>query len=707
MAKAVTGIKDRIRSAMQLAGLNQSELAKRLDISQAAVSGWIKGIKMPTTDNIKAMSGVLNTTPQWLQYGEGPGPGPDLEAARTEYRETIDWGFRPAPEDRGRDYGNANVWAFDPTIWVMVRDILQNCRDAMRPGSPAVEVVFKVIRLKGTALDEFKAAVAWDRLLPHLKASAEIDQRLGRLIKHNLEKLEREKELVLLVVEDRGTIGLIGGEDGTGNFAALVRNNLDSNKLSGTAGGAFGLGKAVLWRMSAFSLVLFGSNLSESAEVGLQFRRVMGRCDLPWHECPEAGVESEPFAGPGWFGRKDGERTVSVWNNEAVMHDLHLSRAEDIGTSCAIVGFHDPSSDTDLAPQDMVKEIKRAVADCFWPDLTLGRLKVRVEHYEGREQKSSTEVAPEEFCPEFVDLLNRWRNDEDTVESLKRPGEVAIAAIPLEYPERREDPTHPAGVHQAVLLVRASGDEPGRDARANTLAVFRGVGMVVKYHELQASVGAMPFHAALLCGEAAVRPGTDPDPTSRSADRFLRTAEPPNHDEWKSTPDLGTEYARGGKSAIDKFIFAAKAKVRELVRPPTDDLDDGPNAIKELLNIGDEDDDSPGAPYVYRPTGTPSDDGSWSVQAKIKVKRGELAWLVEPVITFQKETGAGEKVKWKKLTAVKNCEVKEGQRLLIQPNVTEAAFEGQSDPDTHLIDAHESSIMVELRKCEPQKEENS
>src|SRR5438309_1992450 len=180
----------------------------------------------------------------------------------------------------------------------------------MASGSNVVDVVFKIVRLRGQHLEDFKKAVAWESLLPHLKASAEIDQRLGRLIKHNLERLERAKERLLLVVEDRGTLGLIGEEDGEGNFAALVRNNLDSNKQSGTAGGAFGLGKAVLWRMSAFSLVLFSSNLSKPTQAGNQYRRVMGRCDLPWHECGNGDETSTTCAGPGWFGNGEGDRTV-------------------------------------------------------------------------------------------------------------------------------------------------------------------------------------------------------------------------------------------------------------------------------------------------------------------------------------------------------------------------------------------------------------
>jgi hypothetical protein len=197
-----------------------------------------------------------------------------------------------------------------------------------------------------------------------------------------------------------------------------------------------------------------------------------------------------------------------------------------------------------------------------------------------------------------------------------------------------------------------------------------------------------------------VRPTEKPDPSSVAADRFLRTSEPPNHNEWTSTPDLGTEYARGGKKAIEDFIKTAKDNIRDLVRPPQDDLSDGPEALKELLRIGDDDDEPVDVPYVYRPKGTPMDDGSWSVEARIRIKSSDAAWSVEPVIVFRQETGAGVPVNWKTLNGIKNCEAEDGQRLLIPAKVREATFEGTSDPESHLIDARESSIIVDLRKCE-------
>lgn len=699
-ANSGSNLAERLAALLASRKLTQGELAKHVKVSQAAVSTWVSGAKEPSQDNITALAKALGATPEWLRSGVGTAPAPDAGAQREAYRSAVTWRFREAPTDGGRDYGNAGVWAFDPEIWVMVRDIVQNCRDAASSSAAKVEVTFRIVRLRGKHLEEFKKALDWKDLLPHLQASAGIDQRLGRLIKHNLQRLDDEKELTLLVVEDRGTIGLLGEEDGEGNFAALVRNNLDSNKQSRSAGGAFGLGKAVLWRMSAFSLVLFSSDLSKPTSEGKSGCRVMGRCDLPWHTHDDGGA----FAGPGWFGRLDGNRTVSHWDNATLADDLHIGRDGQPGTIVAIVGFYDPSSEEDRSLPEIAREIKRSVVDCFWPDLTAGRLKVNVEIYEGPERKSGSEVAADEYREEFVDAMSKWLRDEELEIVLEKPGNVVASTVPLNYPERRAQPTHPKGAHDAVLLVRyaegGAGDNSDKEKRLNYLAVSRGVGMVVQYFDLRGiCMGAIPFHATLLCGEATARPGQEPSPDSHMAERFLRTAEPPNHDRWTSTADLTSEYHRPGKKAIDDMIAAAKAKIRDLVRPSTKDLSDGPNSLKELLQISDDNDPTPDRPHIHRPSGTVHDDGSWSVSARIRLRPTDEKWRALPVILFEQETGRGQAVRWKSLTAVKNCAVTDDHGLVIEENVREAMFEGVSDQDSHPIDARESSITIDLRKC--------
>ncbi len=498
-------------------------------------------------------------------------------------------------------------------------------------------------------------------------------------------------------MEDTGTIGLLGDEFGKGNFAALCRNNLDSDKQSGTAGGAFGLGKAVLWRVSRFATVLFGSHLSVPVE-DRWLARVFGRCDLPWHQISQKG-HTQQFAGPGWFGAIEydehhSERAVSFWNNEALLQDLRLERSNHAsGTSIAVVGFHDPSAEQEEDdPTGLADKIERAVADWFWPDLTEGRLSVRVEVWEGPKLEIGTDVSAAKHCPEFVEAYRKWKDDQ-TVERLIKEGDVVSRKVKLRIPPRVAEPKNPGGEHEAVVLIRRAGDNSGSD-RLNQMAMFRGVRMVVEYRSLKGiCIGALPFHAVLLCGEAVGSEAPD-----KMADRFLRTSEPPAHHEWGSTPDLQTEYKRGGVTAIRDMIEAAKSAIREAVRPSVEDRSDGPRSLKELLSIGDPPPPTD-KPRIIRPKAEIGSDGSWSVTAGIRVRRGTDTWRVEPTVAFSQETGAGQAVAWRKLEAVENCTIEDG-RLVIPPDTEEAKFRGETDPDTHPVDAVECSVTLVLRRAQ-------
>ena len=79
-------------------------------------------------------------------------------------------------------------------------------------------------------------------LRPHLDASAENKQKLGTLLLDGLARVDKDDQLLLLLIEDNGTSGLTGPETGNGHFTALCRNNLDSNKEGAAAGAGVLLG---------------------------------------------------------------------------------------------------------------------------------------------------------------------------------------------------------------------------------------------------------------------------------------------------------------------------------------------------------------------------------------------------------------------------------------------------------------------------------
>lgn len=698
--------RDRLLAALGEVGMSQADLARKLGISQAAVAQWMTGGR-PSPARTTELSKLLNVTEAWLLDGTGAGPIDDPAAERAEYLGTTGWGFRPTPVDGQRDFGNANLWALPWGLGTLVREAGQNVIDAIIAGGVSAEIVFSLIRLKGDDLTRFLDALGWEGrpgdvgLEAHLSAAAKSGQRLGSVLRSGLEDFRQSRELLLLRIEDAGTTGLAGPEIGQGNFAALCRNNLDSNKAdTGGSGGSYGLGKAVFWRASRFATVLFGSTLAEPqvdelTGTTVQAKRIIGRADLPWHE-PETG---NSFAGPGWFGRisdKQGARNAtSVWGNGALAEDLFLDRSAiggGSGTSVLVVGFQDPSSDTSSNPQEITKQLAEEAARWFWPAIESGRLKVGVRFYEGHTVSSTVEVDPtiyEELRP-FVEMLRAFRSgDADASDGpLPESGSVALRRVPLQIPRRKAPPAAAPAEHEAVLLVRREPEE-AHDGLLSHVAYFRGREMVIMYDQLVLP-GAMPYRAVVMTGNAAG--STEED---RAAERFLRTAEPPAHDDWKITPDLKADYAQGGGQAIRRMFDAARDTIRGLVRAMPEPSASGPQGLRELLRVGTTPDPVGPRPTV-RVLGHALDgNNAWNIEGEVHVPPGGAAWRVTPTLMFAADSGGGRAAVWS-LTAAAPGSV-EGSELLVPAGRRSVRFTGVSDPAQHPVAATECAVTVELR----------
>ncbi|MDE4131977.1 helix-turn-helix domain-containing protein [Phaeobacter sp. QD34_3] len=72
---------DRVAAAREAAGMNQSQLARRLGVKKSTLMGWEQDLSEPRANKLSMMSGLLNVSMSWLLTGEGEGmsePG-DLE----------------------------------------------------------------------------------------------------------------------------------------------------------------------------------------------------------------------------------------------------------------------------------------------------------------------------------------------------------------------------------------------------------------------------------------------------------------------------------------------------------------------------------------------------------------------------------------------------------------------------------------------------
>lgn len=690
---------DRLRQALQDRRMSQSNLAKKLELSESAVSQWMSGKKMPSSDTIEALATELDVPAGWLAFDDGEGPKLTFAEDRRKYKDSTGWIFRSAAIDGGRDYGNANLWSVPWDINTLVRETLQNSLDAAIDPIRGIKAVFTLIRLEGKNLKNFLSALQWKQigiypgLSDHIKNSSSNGHKLGNILMQGLTQLKAEKELVLLRIDDYKTVGLRGEEDGEGNFVALCRNNLDSSKDDRYAGGSYGLGKAVFWRASRFATVIFNSDLNDIQKVEgalYQKGRLIGKSELAWHK-----IQNNSYAGPGWFGEVQevdgGNRSASIWNNKALAHDLYLRREEDTpGTSILVVGFYDAASDEPDNLEKTAVDIEKAIANNFWPALINGKLEAQVRTMEGRQERLDIRVDPERYVGEFIDAYRKFERKE-VVEQLEQEGDVVRKIVPLSIPGREKEPSHPSIVHEAVLVVRreSSLNESASDCPVH---FFRGQHMVIMEKKWSNLVfGGSPFRAFVMCGLA----GGSSD-NHEFGDIFLRSAEPPAHDRWELTPELKIDYAIGSGTRLREFFQEVRDQIRDLIKPTYDERSPGPDSLKRLLRLSAPEPPRDVPKVIVNSDETyVDDDESWVVEATVWLPESR-EWIISPVLRFEAETGGGKRVEWR-LEAIQDCEI-DGGDLIIPRGKREAVFRGRSNPETHPAPSKDTAVRVLLHR---------
>ncbi|MFF4560964.1 helix-turn-helix domain-containing protein [Streptomyces sp. NPDC001435] len=672
--------------------MTQTSLADALDVTPAAVSAWITGRAEPREDRKRAVAAVLGLDEETVHR----------RAAEVAAASSLKWHHRPAHADGGREFGNAAAFAFDADVAVLAREATQNSLDEQHDPNQPVRVRYMLNELSGEHRRAFLDALQWNEIEPHFEAAATQRHKVGRVIAEGLREMRESDSLLLLRVDDYNCTGLTGADYGDNSkFAAVLRDQLNSHKGSGTAGGSYGLGKITLWATSRLGLVLVNSTLSRPHE-GRTERRLYGRLELPWHE-DNGGA----YAGLAGFGETETEprreRTArSWWADEETTRSLHLEReSRDPGTSFLIVGAHDAAGDAQSL-QEMHEKLVRALADNFWAAMTSGRegspvLEASVTTLRnGQVVIPEQRVDPADHQPARTRALRAFLNGE-TVEQRTETTQVAMAHVSLLVPPEKGSGRAGTGTeHGAVLLVTAADNN---DREPNRLVCMRGNRMTVlrrRVTDLPLSTDA--FQAVLLAGRATGSDSLD----AELAERFLRAAEPPEHDDWTKTEDLATTYARGARQRIEDFRRDMMAAVRALVgRRETKNNTDGPAVLRELLRI---DAHSMGArrpdrhPVVRHMEGEVDARGAWNVKVEVKLPRREDPWSLTPVAKFDVRSGAKPVVAWAKLMAGENCRVEDGT-LHFEPGAGNASFGGVTDVSSHPVTGQMARLIVDLQKA--------
>ena len=491
---------------------------------------------------------------------------------------SIGWKFSRSSVDEGRSGGNASEYAFNHDLKDFVRETLQNSNDAGQDIEGKTQVNYKLRELTGDDLSSFLDALQWesgttdDTLRGHTEAiaSANTDTTLGHVYREIVD--EDDARLLVVTVEDYNTHGLYGPEGGDGPFSALVLDELITQKEGGSgSGGSYGLGKAVLWSWSGLKTVIFSSNPDPGRLNGDKPPRLVARTQLPSHE---SGADSYRYEGRGLFGdigaspsvtavasgQKDvvykwgdkGGRPYSVWGDESAELSKRLGmvrRGDEYGTSISILGFCEPGGNTQASVDEIAEDIAEEASKWFWPAMLQGTLEVTVET-----DNETVEVEADtcEAARPFIDCVQKRH---ETREVLEQPGDVSVRTPEFDIQDR-DSSSMPEGENPTTrggpIAVYARLDDPDNPGpMSNHVALIRGSGMVVKYYNRNRVVyGGRSFHGVVLAGEA--RAWTDEEPTDADIDidEYLKTAEPPRHNDWEYTKRLKSNYESGSGTTI-------------------------------------------------------------------------------------------------------------------------------------------------------------
>ena len=596
----------------------------------------------------------------------------------TRYDEgDLTWVFDPVPASGAIKGGDPTSYVFHESLDTFVREVLQNANDQRLGGWP-VRVEFSFHELTGSRASDALAALAWDTLEQHVRGVAGSRSLIAGRMSQILENSD-DGRLLLLRIDDFGTRGLFGDEDGfEGNFAPLCKHVLVTTDDKAAKGGSHGLGKAVLWSFSGLSTVLFSSTVGEDP---VQFR-LFGRTELPYHE-----TGSDAWSGPGWFGMPEetsrGLRAVSAFGRRTLAGRACLDRAPEAGTGTTIglLGFMEPDQETPRRPAEVAADILSSAARWFWPRLLDGSLEVRASVFDNADCVFDADAEPGRAEQPFVIALQSGA----TVASALEAGDVAERLLTVHVPRKRgagDQSVEPEG--QVTLKLRRNGPElEGQSPLDKTIALVRGAGMVVRYWKpRQLPLDVESFSGVLIAGRLHGDEESDD-----IIEDFLRAAEPPAHNDWShGTNNLRSNYQPGAKARLDELWNKLSLSVLDACRSIPPPEKEGPKALARYFKLGGGPGPTPTAQkFRVHLANVELVGGRWVASGNVKRLRGDRPWAIDLSLWLEGETGQGERLRVTELSGSEDeVEVKkrpDGSGMLTVPAATsEAGFSLSAEP---------------------------
>ena len=492
-----------------------------------------------------------------------------------------------------------------PPEAILIREALQNCKDARPEGSElSAQVTIRNKKLDGPAVkrlaDVLKLKNTKDRS-DHIK-DPERRKQFTQLINGDI-------PLNVLEIADENTIGLGGEFDGDkehDHFSRLVINLADGQKSKG--GGSFGFGKTVFASQSRLHLVVYYSVFEPNADSDNAHARLMAVWLMEQHRY---GHEEKKQSGFAFFGQPDPSKpeTVQPFVDDAahaMAEALGITKRsrEQKGTTVMVIDCDDLS----------MRKIAESAELYWWPSIQNGELSIRV--YDGDEQipikiKKNPRVKP--FLTAYQDLQTdppRGRTQKKYSSQTEAKEFDKAEGKKLGYLATRQ--LSPFEIEAWEKHV--SGE---KDPQIGGIARIRpGAGMVVSYEtdNISQSKPCIALYQA-----------------DNEIEQFLRMSEPPTHDRWNSGDDRlniakhfsEDEWAKDrGKKIVSTVNNRIRNSVRDFLKdtpdlpPPAEyKLNDLENLLAKLMNAGNQAKGIP--PGDPRPS-------SLSVKTKRKLKDGKF-----------------------------------------------------------------------------------
>jgi hypothetical protein len=304
------------------------------------------------------------------------------------------------------------------------------------------------------------------------------------------------------------------------------------------------------------------------------------------------------------------------------------------GTSALVVDFQDPTREERPDVETLADEFVEASVKYFWPAIYRGELRVTVE------TSDETVVADVDEVPSVRPFVECYESRFEEKESPLAPGDVAGLDVPVRLPPRSDGTETPRGTVRLAARLASPADD---DTHLNEVALFRGTGMVVKYYDQSRIAYAdRDFYGVLAAGEA--RAAASPTEGDLELDRFLRFAEPPEHDEWESTENLRDHYQRGFRTALDEMFGTLRDGLRHLIAKSDSDSTLSDNVLSRFPIHGGGSPRgivSPDEPAFEIDSSSRFDGHQWRFSGRIATTYEEFeGWTAEVSLTGVGEDGS-------------------------------------------------------------------